>query len=120
GAEHAVQLDGVADRLVNLQAHLRAAQDNVLHAARTLVGLEQRDALLGDATRVAEEIEFVHQLVTASLVLPAKRVWIRPPLDLAAGERRLHEPGAGLRLELADVGGEARNKQLIHSCGYHA
>ena len=119
-AEHAVELDRVADRLVNLQAHLRAAQDDVLHAARALVGLEERHALLGDAARVAEEIEFLHQLVTASLVLPAKRVGIRPPLDLAARERRRHEPGAGLGLELADVGAQTRNKQLIDPPEIHA
>ena len=47
-AEHAVELDGVADRLVNLQAELRAIEHDVVRAFGTLVRRMQRDGLLCD------------------------------------------------------------------------
>ena len=40
-------------------------------------------SLFGDARRIFQELEFLHQLVAFQLVLPAKRIWIRTLLDLA-------------------------------------
>ena len=42
-------------RLVNLQRHLRAAQDDVHLALRALRGGQQRDRFLADALRVLAE-----------------------------------------------------------------
>ncbi len=52
-AQHAVELDGMADGFVNLQAELRAVQDQIEFALRALVGGMQRDGLFGDARGVA-------------------------------------------------------------------
>src|SRR6202007_3178591 len=42
-AKHAAQLDGMADRLVNLQPQLRALENDGEHALRTLPGFVQRN-----------------------------------------------------------------------------
>src|SRR5579864_7753520 len=98
----------MSDGLVNLQPDLRATQDDVLHAARTLLGLEQRDTLLGDARRVPHQVNLFYQLVAPGLILSAEGVRIGAPLNLVSGKRCRHEAGAGLSLELVDVGTEAR------------
>ena len=54
-AEHAVELDGVADGFVNLQAELRAVQNQVELAFGALVGGVQRHGFFGDARRVLEQ-----------------------------------------------------------------
>ena len=47
-AQHAVEFDGMADRFVDLQAELRAIEDDVELALGTLVRGVQRDCFFGD------------------------------------------------------------------------
>ena len=51
-AEHAIELDGMADGFVNLEAELAAIQDQIEAAFGTLIGRVQRHGLFGDARRV--------------------------------------------------------------------
>ena len=109
----------MADRLVNLQPHLRAAQDDVFLAARALLSAEERHALFGDPRGVAEEVKFFHQFIAPNLVLPPEGVRVGPPLNLIACKGRGDESGAGLRLELMDLRARTREKELIDASKVH-
>ena len=82
-AQHAIELDGVADGFVDLQTELRAIQNQVRLAFGTLIGGVQRHRLFSHPRRVLEQAQFFHQLVPLQLVLPAERIGIGAPLDLA-------------------------------------
>src|ERR1017187_4949420 len=58
-AQDAVELDGMADRLVDLQGQLRAIEDEVELALRALIGSVQRDGFFGNAGGVADEVPLV-------------------------------------------------------------
>ena len=60
-AEHAIELDGMADGFVNLQPELAAIQNQIEAAFGALIGRVQRHGLFGDARRVLEQIEFMDQ-----------------------------------------------------------
>ena len=62
-AQHAIELDGMADGFVNLQAELRAIENNRALPFRALRGAMQRDAFFGDARRVADQVERFDQFV---------------------------------------------------------
>ena len=96
-AQHAVELDGMADRFVNLQAELRAVQNQVELAFGTLIGGVQRHGLFGDARRVFEQAQFVHQFVALQLILAAEGVGVGALLDLAVLVAEGGEAGAADR-----------------------
>ncbi len=81
-AEHAIELDGMADGFVNLEAELAAVEDQIEAAFGALIGRVQRHGLFGHARRVLEQIELVDQLVALELMLAAEGVRIRALLDL--------------------------------------
>ncbi len=81
-AEHAIELDGMADGFVNLQPELTAIQDQIEAAFGTLIGRVQRHGLFGDARRVLQQIELVDQLVAFQLMLAAEGIRIGALLDL--------------------------------------
>ena len=56
-SQDAIELDGMADGLVNLQAQLRRAENNSARAFGTLCGGMQRDSLLAGTLRVADKIK---------------------------------------------------------------
>jgi hypothetical protein len=82
-AQHAIELDGVADGFVDLQTELRAVQNQVEFAFGTLIGGVQRHGLFSHARSVFEQAQLFHQLVPLQLVLAAERIGIGAPLDLA-------------------------------------
>src|SRR5690606_28717475 len=74
-AEDAVELDGVADRLVDLERHLLAAEDERGGARRALRRPQEGLRLLGDAGGVAEQVELADELPASGAVLaPHARV----------------------------------------------
>src|SRR5271157_1320559 len=109
-AEDAVELDGMADGFVNLQAELRAIEDQVKLTFRALRGGVQRHGFFGDARGMAQQVELSHQLVAFQLVLAADGVGERALLDFAvlvaeSGEARA-AGGAGLIDQAAESGSE--------------
>ena len=63
----------MADRFVNLQAELRAVENNRFGAFGTLRGGVQRDGFFRDALRVADQIERFDQFVALqSMCWPPK------------------------------------------------
>src|ERR1039458_25706 len=71
-AQDAVELDGMADRLVDLQAQLRAVEDEVELALGALFGAVQRHGFFGDARGVPDQVPLVDQLVALKLMLRSK------------------------------------------------
>jgi hypothetical protein len=71
----------VTDRFVNLESELRAVENNVERAFRTLLRMMQSDRLLGDAARVLYEFQLIDQLVAFVLPLPAVGIGIRTFLN---------------------------------------
>src|SRR3546814_9351608 len=66
-SEDAVELDGVAHRLVDLQRHLLAAEDEGGDGLGALRRAQQRLRLLGDAGAVADEVELRSEEHTSEL-----------------------------------------------------
>ncbi len=86
-AQDAVELDGMADGFVDLQAELRAIEDDRALPFGALRGGMQRDGLFGDALRVADKVERFDQLVAREHVLPAEAIRIGALLNFVAGKR---------------------------------
>ncbi len=118
-AEHSIELDGVADGFVNLQAELRAVENDCLRALGRLRRRMQRDRFFGDARGVPNQVERFHQLVARELVLPAKAVRIRTFLNLVPGKRGRDDSRAGLHLDLMDNRPDRRRKQLFDAAKRH-
>ncbi len=117
--QYAIELDGMADGLVNLQAQLRRAENNSARAFGTLCGGMQRDSLLAGTLRVADKIKRFDQLISLEGVLSAEAVWIRALLNFAIGERGCHHSRAGLHFQLMNGRADARNKELINAAERH-
>src|SRR3954471_3242504 len=73
----------------------------------------QRDSFLADATRVLQQLQFVDQLITFVLVLPAERIGIRAFLYLGAFEGIRGVSGAGGVAKLMDLSALARVEPLV-------
>ena len=58
-AQHAIELDGMADGFVNLQAELAAVENQIERAFGTLIGRVQRDGFFGDARGILEQSQLV-------------------------------------------------------------
>src|SRR5580658_3279850 len=82
-AQDAVQFDGMTYRLVDLQAKLRAIEDEVELAFGALIRCVQGDGFFGDAGRVSDQVPLVDQLVAFELMLATEGVGIGALLDLA-------------------------------------
>ena len=82
-AQHAVQLDGVAAALVDLQGELAAVEDDRRDAGRAGLCREQRRRLLGDARRVPGQVVAFHELPALRALVPPDAVRIRALLHLA-------------------------------------
>ncbi len=82
-AEDAVELDGVPDRLVDLQRHLLAAEDQRRLAARARRRRQQRPGLLGDTGRVGLDVDLGRPAPS-----PACRTGPAPPGTSGAASRR--------------------------------
>src|SRR5579883_3031599 len=111
-AEHAIELDGVPDRFVNLQPELRAVEDQVELALRTLIRGVQRDGLVSDARSIFEQMQLVDQLIALELVLAAEGVGIAAPLDLPFLVAERGKTRAGRIPGLVDQAATARRENL--------
>src|SRR6185503_4703629 len=95
-AEDPVELGGVPDRLVDLERHLLAAEDQVGRIQRRAgVRRQELPRLFGDPNGVAGEVQLADQLPAARAVLAAD-ARIAPALRLALADRRRAHRGAGL------------------------
>ena len=101
----------MADRLVDLQRHLLAAEDQRRLAARAQWRRQQRPRLLGDAGRVGLDVDLVDELPAPRAVLAARRR-VRPALRLAVADGRRHDAGPALAHPLVDAWPLARHEPL--------
>src|SRR6266511_990523 len=101
-AEDAVQLDGVPDRLVDLQRELLAADDDGGLALRALRRGHQRPRLFGHPRGVLAEVQLVDQLPAAGAVLAPVR-WVGAPLGRAFADNGGRDAGPALAHVLVDA-----------------
>ena len=104
---------------MNLQAKLRALQDDRERTFRTLVRLMQRYRFLADPSRVLYQLKFLDQLVTFVLPLPTIRSWVRAFLDLRPGERVRSVARAGGIFRLTNIRPLRRHKPLLLAMEIH-
>ena len=101
--KNAVQLDGVADRFVNLQPELAAAKDERADFFRALRGGVKRDGFFGDNRRVSHQIKRFNEFVTLQRMLAAKTIGIRTLLNFFALKRGGGNSAAGNHFTLVNV-----------------
>src|SRR6266498_2088360 len=77
----------MSNGLMDLQSQLRALEDNVEHALRTLLRTVESNCLFADPPRVLYQLQFIDQLIAFVLPLPTERIRIRSLLDLSPSER---------------------------------
>ena len=118
-AEHAIELDGMTDGFVNLEAELAAVENQIEGAFGTFVGGVQCHGLFGDARRVLEQIDLVDQLVALELVLAAEGIRIRALLDLIVLEAVGFESGAAGGAGLIDDATDGRDEDLAAAVKDH-
>ena len=58
-AQNAIELDGMANRLVDLQSQLGAIEDQVEIALGALIGGVQGDGFFGDARGIPDEVPLI-------------------------------------------------------------
>ena len=107
-AQHAIELDRMADRFVNLQPELAAIEDEIESAFRAGIGGVQRDRLFGDARRVTEQVELVDEFVAFQLILAAERIRVAPLLNFVVLEAERSEAGACDGPRLVDTAADGR------------
>src|SRR5580700_9368288 len=100
--QHAVQLYGMSDGFVNLQAKLAAVHNQIKPAFRALRRRMQGHRLFGDARGVVRQGQLVNQLIAFQLMLPAKRIRIGALLDFISAEAVSFESGTTRRAGLVD------------------
>src|SRR5207342_262476 len=101
-AEDAIELDGVADGLVDLERELFGAEDQRRLAARARWRGEQLPGLRSDPRRLSSEVERLHELPPLRAVVPARRR-VGATLRLPVADGRRHDPGAALADVLLDA-----------------
>ncbi len=118
-AEHAVELDGMADRFVNLQAELGAFEDDGALAFGTHGGLVQRGGLFGDLRRVAHQVQRFDQLVAGELMLAAETGGIGALLNFVSGKTHGHDARAGVHLQLMNPRADRGGVPLLDAAELH-
>src|SRR5688500_4053442 len=103
----------MAARLVALERELVPGEDHRrAHVLRAGLRGEQRDRLLRDARRVADEIP-LGQALPAAAVLEAKAVGVRADLELAVAGRLRRDAAAALAERLRDLRALRREEELL-------
>src|SRR5581483_12500961 len=110
--QHTVELDGMADRFVDLQSQLRAVENQIELTLGTLLGGVQGDSFFGDSRSMSQQVQLVYEFVALELILSTKRIRIRPLLNLAVLIAKSREPGAAGRARLVDHAPESRREHL--------
>ena len=111
-AEDAVELDGVADRLVDLEGQLARLEDEVGGGLGALRGGEEGDGLAGHPLGVAGQVEAADDLVAAGLEL-AEGLGVRPALGLRLAHGGGVHAAAALDEVLADAVPLAGDEPLL-------
>ena len=96
GAEHAVELDGVAAGLVDLQRDLGAVEDDGRDAGRAGLGAQQRCGFFGDALGVAGEVLALDELPALGALVAADAVRVGAVLHFALVDGGGLDAAAGL------------------------
>ena len=109
-AEHAIELDRVTDRLVDLQLHLPGIEHQGRDLARALGRREQGDGLGADALGFLDQAQGADVLVAGGLHVAAEGVRVAAPLHVAVGDRDRLDAPAGVRDDLLDRGAVARGE----------
>src|SRR5439155_19254686 len=113
GTERAVELDGVAARLVHLQEQLRAPDHHRgAHVLRALLRGEERDRFLRDPRRVRDEVEALDELPARLVLRASAGGGIRADLLLAVADGLRRDAAARLEEGLLDVRALARDEEL--------
>src|SRR5207248_4429 len=94
-AEDTVQLDGVANRFVNLQAELAGTQDKRADFFRALRGRMERGGFFGDDGSISHQIERIDEFISLESMLAAKTIRIRSLLNFLALKRSSGNATAG-------------------------
>ena len=110
-AQHPVELDGVPDRLVDLERDLAPVEDEGRDVGRALVGRQQLRRLVGHPGGLADEVEPADELEALGGVVAAEGVGVRAVLDLGLADHRRLDAGAALGDVLGDGGALARDEQ---------
>ena len=117
-AQHAVELDGMADGFVNLQAQLRAFEDEWCARLRGTARLcAARRPLRPRAAALPTRSSDFDEFIAGELMLPAKAIGIGALLDFVAGETGGHDARAGLHLDLMNARAERRGVPLLDAGG---
>src|SRR5579871_4197415 len=119
GPENAIELDGVADGFVDLQAKLGAIEDEVECALGALVGGVEGDGFLGNARGVFQELQLVDELIPFQLILAAEGVGVGAPLDFAILVAERGKTGAGRVARLIDEAAEGGSEDLAAAFEVH-
>ncbi len=94
-SQHAIQLNRMPHRFMNLQTQLAAAQNQRTRFLRALRRRVQCHRFFRNHRRMFQQIQRLHQLIPLQRVLPSKTVRIRPLLNFVALKRSGHNPAAG-------------------------
>src|SRR5581483_12135637 len=103
----------MSNRLVNLQRQLRALEDDVERALRTLLRLVQRYTFLGDAACILQQLELVDQFVAFVLPLSTERTGIGTLLNIAPGKGICGVTSSRRVLGLVDIAAFRGKKPLF-------
>src|SRR3989338_3037619 len=117
--QHAVELDGMADGLVDLQAELGALEEDGAVPFRALGRLVQRYGFLAHAPGVLDELQALDELVARRGVLPAEGVRVAALLDFILGKRSGDQARAGVNLGLVDLAPQRAHEKLLEASKGH-
>src|SRR5258708_6527338 len=101
--KNTVQLDGMADRFVDLQPELAAAEDEGADLFRALRSGMKRDDLFRDDRRVFHQIERFNEFVTLQRMLAAKTAGIRTLLNFFILKRSGRNSATGNHFALVNA-----------------
>src|SRR5579859_977674 len=118
--EHAIELDGMADRFVDLKSELAAAKYQRAPFLRTLRRGMKGRGFLADTPRVVQQVERLDELVTLQGMLSAKAVWIGSLLNLVALEGSRGNAAACDHFALVDARADAGSEPGINSAKLQA
>ncbi len=102
-SQDAVELDGVAARLVNLQRELGAADDEGRLRGGANLRRQKLRRLVGDPGSVAEQVQATDVLVARGREVPPERIGIGTGLDVLLGDGGGDDAAPRLDYPLVDV-----------------
>ena len=111
-AHGAIELGGMAARLVDLQRELRGADDEIEASGGRFRRGEERQRLVADLQRLRRHVQPLDELPPLGLKIAAERIGIRAPLELVAVDGHGLDAAAHLRRGLFDEAADRRCEEL--------